>query len=223
MIPIFGISEQNTLSSNKMANSGITSTSDRSIRKALRSDFENTYRDEPHAVIFEELGLIHGAARVDMAVVNGTIHGYELKSDSDTLKRLPGQAKIYNSVLDRVTLVVGKHHLYDAIKLVPDWWGIILAKPGAKNGPISLITMREAEENPAKDSVAIASMLWRNEALQMLEASGQARGLRSKPRRFLYERLAILFDEEALSAKVREYLLTRVGQRSEIRRTLSDD
>ena len=36
--------------------------------------------------IVDDLGLRHGVARVDVAVVNGIIHGYELKSDKDNLK-----------------------------------------------------------------------------------------------------------------------------------------
>ncbi len=213
----------NTLSLEQMVNQGMTFTSDKSIRAALKLDFENTYRDDPDAVVIEELGLTHGAARVDMAVVNGVIHGYELKSDRDTLHRLPEQVKIYNSVLDLITLVVGKIHLHDAIKLVPDWWGIILAKPSPNGADVSLITLRDAEENPKKEKVAIASLLWRDEALQLLEEIGQAKGVRSKPRKFLYERLASVLADDSLRAKVRKCLLTRVGWRSALPRMSSGD
>jgi hypothetical protein len=204
-----------------MINQYLTFTTDPSIRAALRSGFANACRDDPEAVVIEELGLNHGAVRVDMAVVNRVIHGYELKSDRDTLNRLPEQAKIYNSVLDRITLVVAKNHLCNAIKLVPDWWGIILAKPSANDDRVSLVTLRDAEENPEKQKVAIASLLWRDEALQLLEEVGEAKGVRSKPRRFLYERLASVLDDVSLRAKVRKCLLTRVGWRSAIPRTSS--
>jgi hypothetical protein len=94
------------------------------IRTALKSKLLSHYAKDPSTLIVDELGLRHGAARVDVAVINGVIHGFELKSDCDTLKRLPSQIKVYNSVLDRITLVVGNRHLKDSINLVPKWWGI---------------------------------------------------------------------------------------------------
>ena len=58
--------------------------------------------------IIEELGVKHGTARVDIAVVNGIMHGYEIKSDKDTLQRLPRQISTFNPIFDQLTLVVGK-------------------------------------------------------------------------------------------------------------------
>jgi hypothetical protein len=58
--------------------------------------------------IIEELGVVHGKSRIDIAVINGLMHGYEIKSDKDTLQRLPEQMNMYNSVFNKVTLVVGK-------------------------------------------------------------------------------------------------------------------
>ena len=29
----------------------------------------------------------------------------------------------YNAVFDKMTLVVGKHHLHNALDTIPDWWG----------------------------------------------------------------------------------------------------
>src|SRR3989442_15101479 len=97
------------------------------LRSAVKRKVLARYQNDPNTRILDELGLRHGAARVDIAVVNGIIHGFELKSDSDNLKRLPSQVQIYNSVLDKVTLVVGRRHASAAIALVPRWWGITIA------------------------------------------------------------------------------------------------
>src|SRR6266550_991942 len=101
---------------------------DHQLRRALKSKVLARYAKDPDTRIVDELGLRHGIARVDIAVVNGIIHGYELKSDKDNLKRLPHQVTIYSSVLDKVTLVVGIRHALEATELVPDWWGIKIAR-----------------------------------------------------------------------------------------------
>jgi hypothetical protein len=198
-----------------MNNLGFAPTNDRLIRTAFKEELRNTHSEDPQTRIIEELGITHGAARVDIAVVNGIIHGYELKSDLDTLHRLPEQMRIYNSVLDQVTLVVGKSHLHEAINTVPEWWGITLAKVIDSNGTISFRSIREADENPEKNSVDIASLLWREEALHILGEIDQSRGIRSKPRKVLYERLATVLDQSTLCAKVRECLSLRTNWRFE--------
>ena len=201
----------------------LTPTTDKSIRSALRKDLENIHKKDPGALIIDELGITHGSARIDLAVVNGSIHGYELKSDLDTLDRLPEQMRIYNMVLDHITLVVGKAHLHEAINIVPDWWGITIAKTtkGDSNA-IRFYKIREADENPVQDSVALASLLWREEALQILERIQQVDGIRSKPRSVLYHRLASVLDRRTLKKEVRERLSARTGWRAAKQRTPSD-
>jgi hypothetical protein len=130
---------------------------------------------------------------------------------------------IYNSVFDQITLVVGKSHLHDAINLVPDWWGVTLAKVINSNGLISFCSIRKADENPEKNSVDIASLLWRDEALHILEQMDHSRGVRSKPRKVLYERLAAVLDQSTLREKVRECLFLRTSWRFERQCILSGD
>jgi len=196
-----------------MTNSAFALTSDKLIRTALKRKLKEIHRKNRQTRIIEEFGVTHGAARVDIAVVNGHIHGFELKSDVDTLSRLPGQMLAYNSVFDRVTLVVGKHHLYEAFKLIPEWWGVVVAK--ATNATtVTLLTIREPDENPTRNSISIASLLWRREAIDILEKRNQADGIRSKPRRLIYERLTKVLDQDTLRAEVRNRLFSREDWRS---------
>ena len=202
------------------------STNDKIIRVALREildkDLEEYRAESGHpAEIFEELGVRHGTARIDIAVINGILHGYEIKSDRDTLERLPQQMNEFNDVFDKLTLVVGKRHLYDAINIVPDWWGIIVAKIDA-NHEIFFQTIREAEDNKDQVGVSIARLLWKEEALQILEEQNKAKGVRSKPREFIYQRLANVLDAETLKEKVRYALLiSREDWRSDMPLVLS--
>lgn len=198
-------------------------TNDKIIRTALKEDLINIHRNDPHAKVIEELGVTHGAVRVDLAVVNGVLHGYELKSDLDTLYRLPEQMRLYNTVFDQITLVVGKNHVFEAIKLVPDWWGIIIAKVLDPNGVVSFIDIREPEKNNAVDSVSIARFLWREEALDILEKMNKAHGIRSKSRKIIYERLAKELDKDLLRDEVRRRLLTRVNSRFATQQGLNGD
>ncbi len=199
----------------------MVSTNDKTIREVLRNILDKyleEYRAESGrpAEIFEELGVRHGTARIDIAVINGAMHGYEIKSDRDTLKRLPEQMNEFNAVFDKMTLIVGKCHLYAAINIVPDWWGIVVAKID-RNHKIFFQTIREAENNQNQAGVSIARLLWKKEALQILEELNKARGVRSKPRELIYQKLANVLDINTLKEKVRYALLfSREDWRSDV-------
>src|ERR1700674_1251921 len=68
---------------------------DSEIRAALRAKLHSIHSQDPETVVIDELSLCQGDARVDMAVVNGSLSGYEIKSDRDTLTRLPRQLAVY--------------------------------------------------------------------------------------------------------------------------------
>lgn len=182
-------------------------TNDTVIRASLLKELTTLHSGDPKVRTIPELGIKHGAARIDIAVVNGVLHGYEIKSDRDTLLRLPEQMSIYNSVFDQMTLVVGKSHLYEAINLIPDWWGVTIAK--VSDDEIIFHKIREAGKNPIQERPDMARLLWRDEALEILEEEGKAKGVRSKPRNFIYEKLVSVLGQAKLSTKVREVLFSR--------------
>jgi hypothetical protein len=197
-------------------------TNDKVIRKALKLHLDSLHTGNPKLRIIEELGVEHGAARIDVAVINGVLHGYEIKSDRDTLLRLPEQMGMYNSVFDQITLVVGKTHLYEAINLVPDWWGLTIAKISA-NDSVVFNEIRAAKSNSGQNSLSVARLLWRNEALELLERVGEANGYRSKSRSLIYEKLSAVFDQETLEEKVRDTLYFREAWRSAAPPVLNGD
>ena len=94
-----------------MSNTNQTPTCDKVIRLALKKKLEKSTKT---IKIINELGILHGEARIDLVVISdGVMHGYELKSDIDSLSRLPEQMRIYNTVFSKVTLVVGKKHILE--------------------------------------------------------------------------------------------------------------
>lgn len=206
-----------------MSFSTLIPTNDKLIRTALIKDLEYLYKEDKDARIIEEFGVTHGAARVDIAVVNGVMHGYELKSDLDTLYRLPEQMRHYNSVFDQVTLVVGKNHVHEAMKIVPDWWGITIAKITDMDASVSFCEIRTAEQNPNQKDISIASLLWKDEALNILEEYGHAKGVRSKNRETVYSRLVEVLDMQTLKDKTRSFICSRVDWKSDLQYTLNGD
>ncbi len=196
-------------------------TNDKIIRKVLRLVLEEElkeYKKEKKlpAEIFEEFGVSHGTARIDFAIINGVMHGYEIKSDRDTLERLPDQMREYNAVFDKMTLVVGKSHLYEALDKIPEWWGIILAKK-TSDDQIVFQEIRADGKNPSQDGLSVARLLWRAEALKILEEKNEANDIRTKPREVIYTKLAeVLKDDlDTLKDHVRNALLvSRVDWRS---------
>jgi hypothetical protein len=185
---------------------------DSEIRGAVRQRLVRRYGGRPDTLILEELGLRHGASRVDLALINGHLEGFELKSEQDRLDRLPSQAAAYNSVLDRVTLVAAERHLKHAVEIVPEWWGVVSAYT-ARGGTVRLAPVRPARANPGVEPLALAKLLWRGEALRALEERGRAEGLRTARRAALYERLAGSLTLRELRDLVRSTLRSRTGWR----------
>ncbi len=192
---------------------------DLDIRKALKSELLDKYGNKPETIILEELGLKHGKARIDLVVINNQMHGYEIKSDRDTLNRLPEQIQIYSRIMDRVTLIVGYRHAYNALKMIPEWWGVRLAERNPKSGTVVLSDARTPGNNPHIDLIAVVSLLWRNEALDILEKIGQAKGVRSKAKTDMYHRLIEVARPEFLRASVRQRLKSRRDWLSDVQQT----
>jgi hypothetical protein len=185
---------------------------DSDIRQIILSDLDRKYKNDLNTMIIEELGLCQGEARVDIAVVNGSIHGFEIKSDQDTLNRLAGQAAIYSRVLDSITLVVGSKHLNEALKVIPKWWGVVVAKE--KSGQVCLKKRRNGQLNPRLDPFALAQLLWRDEAFEALKKLDLHKGLANKPRTILWNKLTEHLATDELLALVRNFLRSRENWRS---------
>jgi len=187
---------------------------DLDIRKVLKSELLDKYGNDSETMILEELGLKHGRTRIDLVVINDRLHGYEIKSDRDSLKRLTEQINIYSSIMDRVTLVVGYRHAYNALKMVPEWWGVRLAEKDEESGTVFLSDARLPTDNPRVDINAIVSLLWRDEAIDILKEIGESKGVRSKTRTEIYNHLVQVIEPRHLCAIVRHQLKSRKDWRS---------
>lgn len=186
---------------------------DKDVRSALHQALTKQHATElTNTRFIDELGLC-GQVRVDVAVLNGAISGYELKSASDNLQRLPKQVEFYSKVLDFAVLVVAGNHLKEARELLPPWWGITRALGDGAN-PVTLKVTRRPKMNPTIDAHSLSLLLWREEALTLLAERGIDRGVRTKSRRVVCNRLADLVELGELRGLVREQLKSRTDWRS---------
>jgi hypothetical protein len=182
---------------------------DPEIRAELHRRLSRRHTGAERVKIVDEMSVLAGACRIDVAVINGRLEGFEIKSEGDSLARLPRQAMAYGRVFDRLTMVCAERHLEAALALLPDWWGVEVAEQrGART---RIVRKRAARANPAVEPRAVAQLLWRSEVLGALEDMDAARGLRSKPRRTLWSTLAEVVPRRELRALVREALRARRG------------
>lgn len=186
---------------------------DTRLRQATKHALYIQHHGDAETVLFDEFAVAHGSSRIDLAIVNGELHGIELKSNEDNLIRLPEQVRSFSRVFDRITLVVGERHVRTAVDLIPDCWGARVAYE--ESGNIFFYDLKLAEQNRSQDLRALASLLWRAEALNLLKNLGIDAGLRTKPRSDLYTRLAEKTSARVLAEHVRSCLRTRRDWRSD--------
>jgi hypothetical protein len=137
------------------------------VRAALRTHLLTSTAGAQDAV--EELWVPRSNERADLAVLGRTMDGFEIKTDRDTLRRLPRQIAAYGRLFDRCTVVIADKHSEKASELVPAWWGITAI---AVNGCVSFETLRKPRQNPGPDPDTLVRLLWRDEAMAALRALG---------------------------------------------------
>lgn len=188
-------------------------TRDIDIRTSLHRVLLNEHKNEPDTLILDELGICQGDARIDVAVVNGAINGFEIKSESDTLERLPRQCEAYNKVFDTVTILTASRFIDGITDVIPEWWGVTLVEM-EKDGTVHFFSYREPSRNTNIDPYVLAQLLWRDEAVEILKVRGLHRGLLSKPRKDIWVALANKIPLVELQAEVRKCLKERLNWRS---------
>jgi hypothetical protein len=186
---------------------------DASIRDSFHKKALSKYHKSPDALVLDELGLKHGKCRADIAVINGKLSGYEIKSNEDTFVRLHDQVSAYNSVFDNATIIIGEKHKDKVNSYVPKWWGIIEARR-LKNGTISFRTIRRPLRNPNIDPFSVAQLLWRAEAISILMELGHPKSKLSRCRREdLYNNLTETLSLRKLRNHVTHFLKSRKAWR----------
>lgn len=191
----------------------ISKMRDQDIRIYLRKQLEANHSNDKNTLILDELVVLQGAARLDIVVINNSLSGFEIKSDLDTFKRLGHQIKSYNSVMDKMSLVVGSKHLERAYNTVPDWWGITEARANGSGG-IHLSIKRNPKFNPDINIDDLLLFLWKDEALEMVKSASTKKTFKGKTRNEALVFLAESIPANTLKKLVREQLKSRGDWRS---------
>jgi len=191
------------------------------IRPTLREWLDYRYCSEPNSLIVEELGLCQGSVRADFAVVNGSLKGFEIKSEHDSLARLDKQAATYSQVFDSVSLVAAERHLKQARAIVPRWWGICVIRTAQGSLP-SVEVLRKEKPNPYVDAKSIVQLLWKDEAIEILARAVPGVVRTSKARGLLWAELVETLPLAELKEVVRTTLKTRRNWRVDQAQTQDD-
>ena len=121
--------------------------------------------------ILEEFTCESG--RVDVLTTNQMLHGFEIKSDYDSLARVSFQITSYSRYCDALTFVAGPRLALKLLASVPVWCGVILAHRGAPG--ISLVALRTPKNNPRVDAQTSLSLLGTAELRAIARRESQAR------------------------------------------------
>jgi len=182
-----------------------TPIEERAIRSALLSLLSEGRNSGSR--VLEEFRIERGASRIDVAVINDALVGYEIKSDKDTFTRFSNQIHAYNRVFDRINLVCGEILAGYAAEVVPSWWGIILANRDP-TGAICLSVKRVASANPKQDPFSLASLLWKDEAIAAL-SSAKSNAPKKASAYSLWDLISKSMTVEAIREAVADSLMRR--------------
>jgi hypothetical protein len=181
--------------------------SDALVRAALKASWLG-----PRAsyAVLDEVGLFRKQSRVDLVVVGDHLEAYEIKSDADSLARLPVQVQAYSRVFERVTLVCASRHVTRALTIVPQWWAILEVTPADP----PFVCRRAGADNPEVDPFAVAQLLWRDDALDALARRDRAAGLWTSTRADIWRALSETVPPTELLDEARAFFRRRATRPS---------
>lgn len=163
--------------------------------------------------IIEELELGKGESRIDLAVLGKEFIGIEIKSDCDSLARLESQILTYNRSLEKIILIVGEKHALSAKEHIPQWWGYGVATL-TNEREVEIKIHRKPKKNPEFFAPALLSLLWKNEAIDLLETKGITKGVKSLAKWNLVEIITQTFSSKEIRDAVLNTLATRSSWKS---------
>ena len=143
---------------------------DTDVRKALVAAVARRVGTRPHVLVPEVDVRWSVPARMDALLVADRISGFEIKSDVDSLTRLPRQIMAYGAVVERAVLIVGDRHLAAGTAAVPSWWTIWGAR--WRDDQVVIREVRRGRLNPEINPLAVMSFMSRDNLSGALRVRG---------------------------------------------------
>jgi hypothetical protein len=170
---------------------------DKLLPKALAQD----------TVIVNEMVIGKADRRADLVVADGRLHAVEIKSDLDSLRRLEGQLAVYLSRFDKVTLVVSRKFVDQALENSPSRVAVWEATK-TTTGATKLTIRRPGRIESVTDKSLLCDFLLKSELVRIARLSD------ASPRPADLSRHALIARVERLPlAVVRRHVLARVKDR----------
>lgn len=140
--------------------------------KALLIDwlFEKGMVD--NAVVINEMVVANWSRRADIAVANGRLYGFEIKSHFDTLKRLPGQVESFQAHFDKVVVVAASKFIKTLERDYPSEIGIL--EVYEVSGRAKLRQVRAGRISEVKDIFKLTSLITKSELERFVRQKGIA-------------------------------------------------
>jgi hypothetical protein len=181
---------------------------DAQVRRAFHESVLKSANGSDDTIVINELGLKNGVIRADIAVLNGKMIGYEIKTERDTLKRLPAQVTAYSEVFDKAFIITTRKHLKQVKELIPQWWGIYEIIENAC-GSYSFKRRRSGSCNESQNAFTIAQLLWKAEALEIAKDLLQTNVKPTITKKEIYQTICDGCCRKELSKIVIQYLKQR--------------
>lgn len=179
------------------------------IRNSLKKSILNKHINDVNSIVVDEFNISLGKVRVDVAVVNGILHAYEIKSEKDNLKRLKNQIQEYNSFFEYITVVTCDRYLTKVLESLPLHCGILKAE--RKADLIKFVNVRTAKKNKSIKKISLTQVLWKEEMLEILESKDYKKSFKSKSKALLCEMICNLLTEKELLQIVKTKLKSRAN------------
>jgi len=157
--------------------------------KFLKEEYKDIY-------IMEEKEIYKSI--VDIFCIKGNnLLGLEIKSDTDSLKRLPRQVKNYDKIFDFNIVVITEKWVEKVKDILPKHWGIFLIKED------SCEIIKSPLVNPNRDEYKLSWLLWKPECRELLKRNNLLRGFSYKAKKYLNKRIASKIKID----NIKEYLI----------------
>jgi len=162
--------------------------------------FSSAHVDQD-SVLISEMVVENWARRADVVLANGKLWAFEIKSELDSLARLPGQIEVFSRSFEKFVVVVAAKFEDAARNLIPEGVGLWVEMADG-----SLRERARPKINILSKSAAIR-MMTASELRRLLACNGSA-GIAALPRSEL-ERLASYLPSPDLANAARDAIKRR--------------
>lgn len=149
-----------------LSNAQVAAMRDRDIRVALESWLLSKQHGSPVRII-HEFPIPRPSSRIDIALINGRISGYEIKSDVDSLTRLPSQVSSYRKIFEHLCVVTTPQKSRSVLENTPSWCGVLSY---GHDGQFKIL--RKTKRNPNVDAECLLYSLSKKELLTISMTAG---------------------------------------------------